>query len=494
MAKIIKGEVTNNVAEMGSERESAASHTLIIKNDAIGSIDYIYGDIPDQAYYNDTSVEAVIFGTSCKRIGVQAFQHTSGTNVGPHFPNGLKIPSQIVEIGYDAFSGCDRIFGNIEYTNENLQIAGYADSVAFNNCPNITGTVLPSGVTRVPPGAFTNQASVTDLSVLPAGITKLGGAAFRGCTNLTGNLTIPNIELEGEAHFAYCTGINSFIFSEGIQNIPDYFFYFYASSPGALSSLTFPSTLKSIGEFAFTFLSNCSTPTFPNGLESIDKYAFYYCDGFTGTLTIPDSVTNIGERAFYACNINEIIIPNTINLQLLTDCFSATQITSFTIPSSVEILDQGCLRYCYSLSTIDFAPNSSLRAISNNAFESCISLDTIVLPDNVTRVGAFSNSNNFIYYNADEDRDSFLYRNIDADGEVFKNCTSLANLYIGPNLPAENWHTGWDSGGTKGNFVGVPSTCNIYVHPDVYSGYDSDWKTRNEFTGTVIEWTNYPNA
>ena len=65
--------------------------------------------------------------------------------------------------------------------------------------------------------------------------------------------------------------------------------------------MTLPSSVTSIGNFAFSGCSGLTSLTIPSGVTSIGEWAFYDCSGLT-SLTIPSGVTSIGEGAFAGCS------------------------------------------------------------------------------------------------------------------------------------------------------------------------------------------------
>ena len=69
---------------------------------------------------------------------------------------------------------------------------------------------------------------------------------------------------------------------------------------GALKTVNLPETLTSIGEGAFYECSGLTSITISDSLTSIGNYAFSYCDSLT-SITIPDSLTSIGDYLFYNC-------------------------------------------------------------------------------------------------------------------------------------------------------------------------------------------------
>ncbi len=93
--------------------------------------------------------------------------------------------------------------------------------------------------------------------------------------------------------------------------------------------ITIPNSVTSIGDFAFTGCVNLTSITIPNSVTSIGWYAFYGCSSLT-SITIPDSVTSIGDEAFKDCS----------------------SLTSITIPDSVTFIGNAAFDGCLSDLTI----------------------------------------------------------------------------------------------------------------------------------------------
>ena len=164
----------------------------------------------------------------------------------------------------------------------------------FYNCPNMASVELADGITSITGGAFENCTSLTSLA-LPNSLEKFGGNAFKGCTGLTGELVIPDSvrEIKNWA-FMSCTSISSVSIGKNVESISESAF----EKCQSLKSITFKGKTKTIGPKAFRETSLTSL-TLPDGLETIGANAFYGIEKLSGVLVIPESVTEIGEHAFW---------------------------------------------------------------------------------------------------------------------------------------------------------------------------------------------------
>ena len=173
----------------------------------------------------------------------------------------VSLPAGLVEIGVYAFYGCK----NLESVAlpESLTTLG---DYAFGFCKSLKAVKIPSGVTAIPDQCFDGCSSLESVTI-PEGVTDIGIEAFLSC-NLNA-LTLPE-SLEAIGSYAFYNnpslksvnipakvktietqafhecGLTDLVISEGVQTIGDYAFY-----NNSLKNLTLPSTITSIGNYAF---------------------------------------------------------------------------------------------------------------------------------------------------------------------------------------------------------------------------------------------------
>ena len=156
---------------------------------------------------------------------------------------------------------------------------------AFYYCTGLTSIVIPDSVTSIGLGAFAGCTGLTSI-VIPDSVTSIGRFAFENCTGLTSIVIPDSVTSIGYGAFYSCTGLTSITVDEDNTS--------YQSIDGNLYSKDGKTLIQyAIGKKNTSF-------TIPDSVTSIGNRAFYGCTGLT-SIEIGDSVTSIGENAFYNC-------------------------------------------------------------------------------------------------------------------------------------------------------------------------------------------------
>ena len=208
---------------------------------------------------------------------------------------------------------------------------------AFSQCTNLTGNlIIPNSVTEIGNMAFNGCKGFNGTLTLSSNLKTIGDNAFYECSGFTGSLTLPNSVITiGESAFNGCSGFTSLKLSDALTVIPKRAFL----ACNFKGTLTLPSRLKMIDEGAF---SDCTgftgVLTLPNSVTTIGKSAFAFCSGFT-VLKLSEALTIIHEFAFWCCN----------NLTIGSE--NPSQVT---LPKSLEKIEREAFIGCNQIKTINF--------------------------------------------------------------------------------------------------------------------------------------------
>ena len=228
-----------------------------------------------------TSFGAWVFaGTT----GFTSFVVPEGTKTIPNYMlawcenlTSVEIPNTVTSIGYDAFRGCSSLT-HLELPNS----LTYIDIGAFSEMPMLESIHIPSNVYHIGEGFQMSSGGLVSLSVAidnqyydsredcNAVIRTYDNVLIGGCQNTTVPSTVTTL---GAYAFTGCIGLTSF---------------------------DIPNTIDSIGSGVFFACSNLTRVTLPDSIRYIKNEMFYECSSLK-EVTIPELVSNIGDNAFRLC-------------------------------------------------------------------------------------------------------------------------------------------------------------------------------------------------
>ena len=153
-------------------------------------------------------------------------------------------------------------------------------------------------------------------------------------------------------------------------------------------TLTIPDSVTEIGDYAFRFCYKLTGLKLGNGVETIGVYAFAACGGLTGELMLPPGVKTIKEAAFYECGglSGKLVLPEgvtTLGDYAFADCLHLTE--NLTVPDSVTRIGVGAFMGCRNLSGLTIG--TAVTKIGYYAFRDCNGISgNVTIPDGVRKI------------------------------------------------------------------------------------------------------------
>lgn len=262
-------------------------------------------------------------------------------------------------------------------------------------------------------------------------IKYINEGAFSNWTGLF-SIEIPKTVVGiGESGFSQCLGLEQIIVQAGNtvfdsrENCNAIIFSNDNKLVFGCKNTIIPNTVTSIGDFAFYGCTGLASISIPNSVTSIGNFAFHGCSELT-SISISNSLTSIGFSAFEGCKaLVSLEIPNSVTSIGASAFEGCESLTTANISSSVTSIEESLYKDCKLLTSIEI-PNS-VTSIGESAFEGCESLWSINIPSSVKEIGrdAFENCTGLAYLE--------IPNSVTSIGSgAFNHCKGLASIQI-PN-------------------------------------------------------------
>lgn len=226
----------------------------------------------------------------------------------------VTIPEGTRRISDRAFSSCGMTSVVVP---EGAEYLGWG---AFSYCEQLKSAKLPSTLTEIDGCAFNGCLSLETLDI-PETVTEIGSSAFDETPFLEKLrakeplVVINNILVDGQA------AKGEVAIPDGVVEIAGHAFEVeYGENPG-ITKVTVPDSVTKIGECAFSGCVNLTEAKLPSGITEIPIQTFADCKSLQ-SVDIPSGVTTIGSCAFKNCaSLTRANVPDTVTECYFDDCF-----------------------------------------------------------------------------------------------------------------------------------------------------------------------------
>ena len=274
----------------------------------------------------------------------------------------------------------------LDYQNRNAAAVTIPDGVvgigrgAFAAMFDLETVAMPESLKCIAKGAFEDCSYIQNLQFM-SGLRYVGPVTFRGCSSLLRATFADGVEQIGASAFADCWKMISVRLPFTVTNIGVNAF----TGCSAIRGVTVPTQVETMQTLFPVAYTKIETAEVAEGETAVMNDMFKGCTALRGGATqtdmsmIPNTVTNIGARAFQGC----------------------TSLTAFVVPDSVTELGEAVFLGCTSLWNVTLSRN--LEAIPDKAFYGCTMLETMVVPQKVNYLGnqffcGKDNGANALYY------------------------------------------------------------------------------------------------
>ena len=149
-----------------------------------------------------------------------------------------------------------------------------------------------------------------------------------------------------------------------------------------LTEITLPESVTHIGEYAF-YQSGLTAITLPDGVETVEERAFRKCSSLS-SVVLPDSITSIGACAFANTGLTEVRLPAGLTVMEFGLFLECADLRNVVLPDGLTEIESEAFFGCFSL-TLSTLPDT-LTKIGSRSFSGCQSLTDLFLPDSIEEI------------------------------------------------------------------------------------------------------------
>ena len=218
----------------------------------------------------------------------------------------------VTSIGEAVFHSCSQL--------TNITIPDSVTSIgddAFHGCSRLTNITIPDSVTSIGNSMFYICSQLTNITI-PDSVTSIGNSAFYGCSRLT-NITIPDsVTSISYGAFYGCSGLTSVYITDlakwcnilfsNVNSNPLYYAHNLYLNGDKITDLIIPDSVTSIGDYAFYGCSSFTSVIIPNSVSSIGQYAFDFCSSIEKAFFTGRALNQVQAIGYYPWGLNEDVI------------------------------------------------------------------------------------------------------------------------------------------------------------------------------------------
>ena len=382
-----------------------------------------------------TSLGSIVLPDGLETIGYSAFSNCTAMT-------SITMGDKIKSVGDGAFVNCEAL-ADVCYKGSLsgwMRIDMLADTYPEETCPLsfasrlyvdygtddqqiVTDLVVPEDITAVKDYAFAGYKGLTS-AVFPAHVKEIGREAFSYCTQLA-QAEIHAQRIGGYAFF-YCNRLKNVVIGKEVNFIGAMSFNYvnptqtqYEGTLDEWCRIYFASASANPSASGKLYIGGseiCSELVLPSTLTSVGQYAFYRCWSIT-SLVIPENIREIGESAFSNC-------PNLVSVTVASPAKKAMNTLAQEGLSLGDYAFQGCTKLA------DINLSASLTGIGTGAFDGTAWLNA--QPDGVVYLSTFA----YKYKGtmAEGTTLALLDGTTDVCGRAFNNCWNLAGIDLPESL------------------------------------------------------------
>ena len=360
--------------------------------------------IENGAFFDCSNLDTVTIPSNVTYIGEETFKNCISLR-------SITIPRNVTFLGESAFGYCTNL-STIYFNATNC--TGLDINGIFYNCSAVTGFHIGSNVTYIPEGTF---IGLTGLQVIyiPDSVTRIDDG-LQNCFNLTdiyvgaGNLNYSTIDgilydkMQDTLIFCPSGKTGNIDIPFGVKVIGVY--AFYGDFSYGISSVTIPSSVTSIENYAFHSCKNLTLVTIPSGVTSIEISAFYRCTSLQTVNFNATNCTSAGYSLFYncsafttlniGCNVTNIPANAFNGCSALRDIYSHSEVppTVANANAFTNVSKTSCVLHIPAGTTAAYNAAGSTWNTFTNKVEDVAKQDTIIINDTIC-YGEIYNLNGF---------------------------------------------------------------------------------------------------